>query len=155
MSDANVDKPWENLDTNIQNFTFAEWAFLESRFGEFGEPGFSKQTTPATAPHLFGHEDSVDINLYLYRGEDGLLLCVYGSYIKDGVQKPFMLNVHPDYQNMGIASKVLDYSREEFLNERGYEYDFNEGLLGVKSTPALASFAQKYLTRKQAGENSQ
>ena len=155
MSDASVDKPWENLDTNIQDFTFAEWAFLESRFGEFGEPGFSKQTTPATAPHLFGHEDSVDVNIDLYRGEDGLLLCVYGSYIKDGVQKPFMLNVHPDYQNMGIASKVLDYSREEFLNERGYEYDFNEGLLGVKSTAAGAGWAQKYIEQKRVEENPQ
>lgn len=155
MSDANVDKPWENLDTNIQDFTFAEWSFLESRFGEFGEPGFSKQTTLATAPHLFGHEDSVDVNILLYRGEDGLLLCVYGSYVKSGVKKPFMLTVHPDYQKMGIASKVLDYEMNDFKNERGYDYDFSDGLLGVKSTEAGAIWARRFIERKQVEENPQ
>jgi|LakMenEpi03Aug12_release.lakeMendotaPanAssembly.Ray.scaffolds.fasta_scaffold446512_3 GNAT superfamily N-acetyltransferase len=155
MSDANVDKPWENLDTNVQDFTFAEWSFLEYRFGEFGEPGFSKQTIPAAAPHLFGHENSVDVNILLYRGEDGLLLCVYGSHVNDGVKKPFMLNVHPDYQKMGIASKVLDYEMDDFKSERGHDYDFNEGLLEVKSTEAGAIWARRFIERKQIEENPQ
>ena len=155
MSDANADKPWENLDTNIQDFTFAEWAFLESRFGEFGEPGFSRQNLAAQAKHLFGHEEQDNVNILLYRGDDGMLLCVYGSHVKSGVKKPFMLTVHPDFQKMGIASKVLDYEMDDFKNERGYDYDFSDGLMGVKSTEAGAIWARRFIERKQIEENPQ
>ena len=155
MSNTNENQPWMNLNTNVQDFTFDEWAFMESRFGEFGEPGFSRQNTFAQAAHLFGDDGVVDVNILLYRGEDGLLLCVYGSHVKDGVKKPFMLNVHPDYQKMGIASKVLDYEMDDFKSERGYDYDFSDGLLGVKSTEAGAIWARRFIERKQMEENPQ
>jgi GNAT superfamily N-acetyltransferase len=137
--------PWENLNVNINDFTTSEWSFLESRFIKLGTPGFTQVVLPVKAPHMVGHDLTENVKFDLYRGEDGQLLCVYGTYIKAGVQKPFILMVHPDYQRQGIATIVLDHSREEFVFEKGYEYNLNEGLNNVNTTQAAASWAKKYI----------
>jgi GNAT superfamily N-acetyltransferase len=142
---SNTDKPWEKLNINVNDFTNDEWGFLERRFDKLGTPGFTELIIPVKAPHMLGHALEVDAKVDLYRGEDGQLLCVYISYVENNVVKPFMLIVHPDYQRQGIATMVINHSREEFAFEQGHEYNISEGLTNINTTTAAATWAKKYI----------
>lgn len=90
MAVTTENNTWENVSPSIEqtqeNF-FSEWAGIERKFGEFGAPGYSEQTiTVRNFAAIFGHSDPVDVRFTLYRGEDGLLLCIHGCYLENGIQ---------------------------------------------------------------------
>lgn len=132
---------WDRINTTAPDTTFEEWAWIEKRFGEFGEPGFAQEIYPAKSP-AFGESGQADVTITTYRGEDGALLGIYGTYPVNGYGKPYMLNVHPDFQRMGIATSLINRT----LEARTTPYDFNEGLDGIKCTSAGFQFTQKFVT---------
>jgi len=138
---------WQDVTAGYEqtqeNF-FQEWASFEQKFGEFGSPGFSEQIFPARFPGIFGHNDQVNVRFTLYRAEDGLLLCVHGCYIEDGIQKPFIFNVHPDYQRQGIGTMVADYIIQRYKDENQSDFTYKESWQNVKYTDPSANFANKY-----------
>lgn len=141
---------WENLVPNLeqtQESFFSTWAFFEGRFGEFGTPGFSKQTLPVRYPSIFGHNDEVNVKFTLYRGEEGQLLCVSGRYFNEAnnIEKPFYLGVHPDYQRQGIATMVADYVIAEIEEENQTKLDYKKSWQNIDLTLASANFANKYV----------
>lgn len=141
---------WQNVSPTIEqtqeNF-FSEWAGIENRFGEFGQPGFSEQVkTVHNFPQIFGHSNPVDVRFTLFRGEDGLLLCIHGCYIEDGIQKPFIFNVHPDHQRQGIGTMVADYIIARYQAENGRPFAYKESWGEVTYTLPSANFANKYAT---------
>jgi GNAT superfamily N-acetyltransferase len=146
---SNQNSSWENVTPSYEqteeNF-FQEWAFFEQKFGEFGEPGFSEQTLPARFPGIFGHNDSVDVRFTLYRGEGGELLGVHGCYIDNGIQKPFIINVHPDHQRQGIGTLMADYIIARYKDENNSEFTYEESWRNVIYTQPSANFANKYAT---------
>lgn len=157
MSDnSNV---WENVSPTIEqtqeNF-FSEWVGIEKKFGEFGEPGFSEQTiTVRNFAGIFGHNDPVDVRFTLYRGDDGLLLCIHGCYIENGTQKPFVFNVHPDHQRQGIGTIMANFIIARFEEENSKPFTYNDSWHGVTYTLPSANFANKYATNalSKTGEN--
>jgi GNAT superfamily N-acetyltransferase len=158
MNDTSADTPWTEMRATISDQGFEQWAFFEQRFGEFGEPGFTHGVFPATAPHITGTTSQVDVRIYFYRGEDGALLGLYGWYEDDGIEKPFFLYIHPDHQRMGIATKLIDYRRARYVEEKGQEYNFADGMTELKVTTAAASFGERYVKSvysKEIEEQSQ
>ncbi len=144
---SNLNTSWENATPSYEqteeNF-FQEWAFFEQKFGEFGEPGFAEQTHPARFPGIFGHNNSVDVRFTTYRGEDGQLLCVHGCYIDNGIQKPFIMNVHPDHQRQGIGTAVTDFIIARYKDENQSEFTYEESWRNVVYTQPSANFVNKY-----------
>lgn len=144
---SNASAPWQEVSSSIErteeNF-FQEWFSLEQKFGEFGTPGFSEQTLPARFPGIFGHNNTVNVRFTLYRGEDGLLLCVHGCYIEDGIQKPFIFNVHPDHQRQGIGTMVANYIITRFEEEKNSEFNYEDSWRNVTYTEPSANFVNKY-----------
>lgn len=137
-----------HLKLNVNDSVTLDWNYLENRFGKLGTPGFTQLITPIRAPHMLGHTLEVDAKVDLYRGEDGQLLCVYISYVENNVVKPFILIVHANYQRQGIATMVIDHSREQFAFEKGYEYNLNEGLDSLNAmhpTQAIENWVNKYI----------
>lgn len=150
---------WENVSPSIEqtqeNF-FSEWAGIERKFGEFGAPGYSEQTiTVRNFAAIFGHSDPVDVRFTLYRGEDGLLLCIHGCYLENGIQKPFIYNVHPDYQRQGIGTMVANYIIARYEQEFGKPFSYTDSWQNVTYTLPSANFANKYATNalSQTTEN--
>ena len=125
-----------------------DWDVLEHRFGKMGTPGFTKLEFPLKAPHMIKNSLEVNAKADLYRKEDGQLVCVYISYIEDGVVKPFVLMVHPDYQRQGIATMVINNSREQFASEQRREYNLEQGLSNLndmRPSQAIANWLNKYI----------
>lgn len=146
---ATENTEWENVSPVIertQEDFFGEWAALEQKFGELGAPGYSEQVIPVRFFDIFGHNDFVNIRFTLLRGDDGGLLCVHGCYIKEGVQKPFLFNVHPDHQRQGIGTMVADYIIARFESENNKQFTYKESWgSDVIYTPPSANFVNKYV----------
>jgi GNAT superfamily N-acetyltransferase len=136
------------INLKVNESATLDWNSLETRFIKVGNPGFSQIIMPIKAPHLFKHNLDQDVKVDLYRGEDGQLLCIYISYVKNGVVKPFMLIVHPEHQRQGIATMVINHSREQFVLEHGHEYNISEGLNDIDDMPlsqAVVNWLNKYI----------
>lgn len=137
-----------HLNIKVSQSATLDWDSLERRFIKVGNPGFSQIIMPIKAPHLFGHDLDQDVKVDLYRGEDGQLLCIYISYIENKIVKPFILIVHPDHQRQGIATMVINHSREQFALEHGHEYNLSEGLSSLndmRPSQAIANWLNKYI----------
>jgi GNAT superfamily N-acetyltransferase len=146
-------KTWIDLISDfvpLEEHVFKAWSGHENKFGEFGAPGFTKTTNQIRYERHFGHSNLVDGTVYLYRGEDGLLLCVYIYYIKDGQPKPFMLHVHPDYQRQGIATLVINESLKDF----GTEFDYETQVRDLDLTAASANWGNKFIKNVYEQQNS-
>ena len=143
MTEENINV-WTDVVSNFEpveeNF-FKGWLTHERGFGEFGPPGFTKSSMTITYPSFFGQDGPVDATVYLYRGEDGALRCVYIYYIKDGQPKPFTLDVHPDYQRQGIATMVIN----EVLKDFGPGYNYESQGAGLQLSPASANWVNKFM----------
>jgi len=140
---------WQDLLPTIERTEesfFTTWSFFEAKFGEFGTPGFSKQILPARFPHIFGHNNEINVETFLYRGEDGQLLCVVARYFNEeqNIYKPFIFDVHPDHQRQGIGTKVADYILE---NEEVEDFDYTKSWSDTTVTLASANFANKYVKK--------
>ena len=157
MSDNTT--PWVDVSPTIeqtQEGFFSEWIGMERRFGEFGEPGFSDRTmTVSNFPGTFGHSNAVDVRFTFFRGEDGMLLCVYGSYIENGFEKAFFLNVHPDHQRQGIGTMMADHVAARYEAENGIPLVYKESWGQATYTLPSANFVNKYVTNaiSTTGEN--
>ena len=115
MSDAQNSPTWQSVEatkpTPAMQDQFAGWLGWEDKFGEYGQPGFQTLNLAVTNTEFFGHNNPVDLEFHLLRGEDGLLLCINANYFDEtGMIKPFIMRVHPDHQRKGIAKKVTEYS---------------------------------------------
>ena len=145
----NKNPSWEyllpTLERTEESF-FSTWSFFEGKFGEFGTPGFSKELHPARFPHIFGHNNEIDVDVFLYRGEDGKLLCVVARYFNEeqNIYKPFIFDVHPDHQRQGIGTKVADYILE---NEEAEDFDYTKSWSDTNVTLPSANFANKYVQK--------
>jgi|688.fasta_scaffold153279_4 GNAT superfamily N-acetyltransferase len=148
----NKNTSWQDLlptfERTEESF-FNTWDFFEGKFGEFGTPGFSEQILPARFPHIFGHNDELNVKVTLYRGEDGQLLCVVARYFNEenNIEKPFIFDVHPDYQRQGIGTKVADYVFEQIKDEAGEDFDYPKSWENIDLTLASANFANKYVKK--------
>lgn len=148
MAVTSENNTWENVSPSIEqtqeNF-FSEWAGIERKFGEFGAPGYSEQTiTVRNFAAIFGHSDPVDVRFTLYRGEDGLLLCIHGCYLENGIQKPFVYSVHPDHQRQGIGTTVAQYIIARYEQEFGKPFSYTDSWQNVTYTLPSANFVNKY-----------
>ena len=138
---------WQDINGTHPDLDLSDWAVMEHRWGEFGEPGFTQITHPMTAPHMTGVEGPVDATWTFYRGEDGALLGVHARHIVDGAQKPIFIMVHPDHQRQGIGSMIGNYVISKYEEERGeqFAYDAIWGTLPADFiTPPIANFINKY-----------
>lgn len=148
----NKNTSWQDLlptfERTEESF-FTTWSFFEGKFGEFGTPGFSEQILPARFPHIFGHNNEINVKTTLYRGEDGQLLCVVARYLNEenNIEKPFIFDVHPDYQRQGIGTKVADYILGQIENEHGADFDYPTSWANIDITLASANFANKYVKK--------
>ena len=146
MSDQNIS--WEELLPSIERTEesyFQEWAALEDKFGELGPPGFTEQTMPVRFPTIIGHDGYVDVRFTLFRNQDNQLICVHGCYIDNGVQKPFVWDVHPDHQRQGIGTMMANYVLARYTDEYQKEFTYEESLRDVTYTTPSANFANKYV----------
>lgn len=148
----NKNPSWQDLSSNLERSEesfFAAWNHFEAKFGEFGTPGFSKELHPAKFPHIFGHNNEITVETFLYRGEDGRLLCVVARYFNEelNIDKPFIFDVHPDYQRQGIGTKVADYILEQVENEHGADFDYPKSWGNLDLTEPSANFANKYVQK--------
>jgi len=146
------DESWQDLLPTLERTEesfFTTWSFFEGKFGEFGTPGFSKEVHPARFPHIFGHNNEINVDTFLYRGEDGKLLCVVAIYFNEeqNIYKPFIFDVHPDHQRQGIGTKVADYILEQLENEEGVDFDYTTSWSDTTVTLASANFANKYVKK--------
>lgn len=140
----------QNLVSNIersQESFFNTWAFFEGKFGEFGVPGFTEQILPARFPHIFGHNNEINVNITLYRGEQGELLCVVGYYFdeRDQIEKPFIFDVHPDHQRQGIGTHVAKHVIAELEIKTGKKLDYEKSWKNIDLTLPSANFGNKYI----------
>ena len=147
MSDNN-NIIWNDLIPTFEQteeIYFETWDKFERKFGEFGTAGFTEQTHPAKS-NLFGHHNYVDVRYTLYRNDSGKLLFIHGCYIdENGLQKPFIWNVHPDYQRQGLATMMADYVIERYKNENNSDYTYEQSLRDTKYNEASANFTNKYV----------
>lgn len=169
MSDAQNNQVWQPLEPTKPNHDpevqFLGWLGWEDRFGEYGEPGFSRFTRPTVASEFFGHSNPVDLEFTLYRGEDGLLLGIHAIYIDDdGIQRNFIMTVHPDHRRKGIATKMAQHIERLFVAEKGPMFGFTHEEFAamsdaeraaivlpkifspdkINTTPSLAGFANNF-----------
>lgn len=136
------------INLEVHESANLNWSDLEGRFSKFGVPGFSQTTMLIRAPHMLGHNLEQDVKVDLYRGNDGQLLCIYISYVENEIVKPFILIVHPDHQRQGIATMVINHSREQYAAEKGHQYNIEEGLINIndmRPSQAIANWLNKYI----------
>ena len=127
MNDTNNNPVWEPLVGTLPPTDFSHWLFLETRFGEHGEPGFSKQTNSMTNQTLFGHNSPVDVFYTLLRDENGLLVCIHCQYYdENGIRKPYFIMVHPDARGKGIATQMALHIEEEFIATQAHKYGLTQ-----------------------------
>lgn len=127
MSDTQNSPLWETVKPTKPNHEpevqFLGWLGWEDRFGEYGEPGFSRFVRPTVASEFFGHGEPVDLTFTLYRGEDGLLLGIHAVYInEEGMNRVFMMSVHPDHRRKGIATKMAKHLEQIFIQEKSAQF---------------------------------
>ena len=139
---------WNDLTGIHPELSFGDWALMETKWGEFGEPGFTQTTIPFRGDKLTGMEGSVDATWSLYRGEDGALLAVYIHHVVNGVHTPIFFVVHPDYQREGIGTMLINYMIATYEEEHGTEFSYDESWGTMKPsfhTEASGNFANKYV----------
>lgn len=161
MSEENTNRIWQEVSSGFEQAEegyFQEWATFEYKFGEFGVSGFTEQTLPVKTKGIFGHDDQVDVRFTLYRNEDGKLLFVHGCYIDENdnnIQKPFIWNVHPDYQRQGLATMMATYVIERYERENETEFTYDQSISGAKFNLASANFANKFISNVYNEKNNQ
>jgi len=123
MSDVNEGIVWEPKVPTLPEGGFQTWLNYETKFGEYGDPGYERILLPIRSVKAFGNNDPFDLIWTLYRGEDGLLLAVHASYYDaDGLRHPFIFIVHPDHRGKGIASKIARDLEDEFIANEAHRY---------------------------------
>jgi ribosomal protein S18 acetylase RimI-like enzyme len=145
MSNINSDF-WENLIPSIEIDYFQDWLTMENFLGEFGEPGFSNVTKNIRWPSI-NPDSPLPIVFTCYRGDDGQLLGIFANYMMEGIQKPFLIIVHPDHQRTGIGSMLADYVVDEFESSNGHDYLFKESWGDAKISESCANWANKYVKK--------
>lgn len=141
-----------------------KWESYETRWGRYGNPGFTRLFVPASMPSVFLQEEPVDIIVDLYRGEDGQLLGIYYSRMVENVmddgtlkdiQKPIAIFVHPNHRGEGIGTKLSDNAVSEFFKNKGYEWDYNLGLNEIRTTSAGANFVNSWIMKNYGDSDSE
>ncbi len=146
MSNEEI-KNWEDVSGAHPDLKLSDWAVMEDRWGEFGEPGFTQATHPMNFPKLTGVDGFVQAQWTFYRGEDGALLGVHARHIVDGAFKPIFIMVHPDHQRQGIGTKIADYITSKHLEETGTQFPYTETWGSLPAdfiTLPTANFVNKY-----------
>jgi GNAT superfamily N-acetyltransferase len=140
MSDANERTVWEPKVPTLPEGGFQSWLNWETKFGEYGDPGYERMTFPITSVSAFGNNDPFDLIWTLYRGEDGLLLAVHASYYDaEGLRHPFIFIVHPDHRGKGIASKIARDLEDEFIANEAHRYGMSPAEFAALSRAELAA----------------
>lgn len=139
---------WNDLTGTHPDLSLGDWATMENRWGEFGEPGFAQITHSFTSPPLTGVEGAVDATWSFSRGDDGALLAVYVHHMVSGVHTPIFFVTHPDHQRQGIGTRLIDYVFAKHKEEHGTEINYEESYATMAPsfhTTANANFTNKYI----------
>jgi GNAT superfamily N-acetyltransferase len=163
MNELDGNQSFLEIIPSAPDVSETEWESYEKRWGKYGTSGFTRLILAAAIPSIFGHSEPVDIIVDLYRGEDGQLLGIYYSQIVEGsmddgtlknTQKPIMIYVHPHHQRKGIGTKMADNAVSKFLENQGYEWDYNLGLKELRATGSGSDFSNKYIQKTQEERNT-
>jgi GNAT superfamily N-acetyltransferase len=65
-----------------------------------------------------------------------------------------MIYVHPHHQRRGIGTKMADNAVSKFLENQGYEWDYNLGLKELRATGSGSDFSNKYIQKTQEERNT-
>ena len=84
----------------------------------------------------------------MFRDDAGALICFCASYIVDGLQKPWLLMTHPDYQRQGYGTRLADYITNQRAEEISDAFPFAQAWGDVAMTASSAAFANKYANSK-------
>jgi GNAT superfamily N-acetyltransferase len=125
MSNMEDNEVFVPLTGGLPESGFKHWLFMEEKFGEFGEPGFSKLKSLMTNPTLFGHNSQVEVFYTFLRDQDGLLVCVHCQYYdENGIRKPYFIMTHPDHRGKGVGTQMALHLEEEFIETRAHVYGY-------------------------------
>ena len=133
------------VDPNYPDNQAANWDTFQRMFGKLGEPGYAETEKPLQAKHLFFHDEVVNVVWNTLRGEDGLLLCVHGTYIdKNGIRKELLFFVNPNHQRQGIGTQMINYLLAKYAEEVGDDYVIGEHFMpNTPISPPLANWITK------------
>jgi len=130
------------------------WNDMVNLFGEIdvNNKGYSQQTKETRSSKWGSPETIKPVRYTLFRDDNGYLICLHAGYIDEtGVQHPWFIITHPNYQRQGYATRLADFitsQREEEINK---SFPYKDAWGNIEMTPASAAFANKYAKSKLIG----
>lgn len=141
---------WTDIIGTLDDEPVDTWNSLEQALGaiDLEAIGYSYKTTPIKSVAFNEGNDYVNMRFYMFRDDEGALICFCASYIVDGLQKPWLIMTHPDYQRQGYGTRLADYITNHRAEETASSFQYTQAWGDVTMTASSASFANKYAKSK-------
>lgn len=141
---------WTDITATLNDEPVETWNSLEAALGavDLEAKGYSNKTTPIRSFVFNEGKDDVNMRFYMFRDDAGALICFCASYIVDGLQKPWLLMTHPDYQRQGYGTRLTDYITNHRAEETAGSFQYAQAWGDVAMTASSAAFANKYANSK-------
>jgi len=145
MTNQNETWVWNDISSNADDENPELWGFFEKYFESYKDMGFTEVSSGISQPAMFGHTDRVNIRWTIYRSETLELLAVHGCYLDDmNEQHPYILMVNPNHQRKGIGTMMANFAKDRYAEEFDRIGDAEVIFNNIKTTPAGASFLNKF-----------
>jgi GNAT superfamily N-acetyltransferase len=145
-----TENSWSDVVPVLDDEPVESWNTFKTVFGEIDLTaiGYSQQPRTIRAAVFNEGKDEINMRFSLFRNDEGVLICVHASYIVDGIQKPYLLLTHPDYQRQGYGTRLAEYVVNQRSEEISDAFPYAQAWGDVTMTSASASFANKFAKSK-------
>jgi hypothetical protein len=127
------------------------WDDMVNLFGEIdpNNKGYSQRAKEVRSPKWGNSETIKPVRFTLFRDDNGYLICLHAGYADEtGVQRPWFIITHPNYQRQGYATRLADFIISQREEEIGQGFPYQDAWTNIEMTPASAGFANKYAKSK-------
>lgn len=127
------------------------WDDMVNIFDEIdlNDKGYSQRIKEVRSPKWGNSETIKSVRYTLFRDDNGYLICLHAGYVDEtGVQRPWFIVTHPNYQRQGYATRLADFITSQREEEIGQGFPYQDAWTNIEMTPASAGFANKYAKSK-------
>jgi GNAT superfamily N-acetyltransferase len=147
-----INDAWSDIAPIVSEELVATlWDDVVNLFGEvdLSNKGYSQRIKQVRSPKWGNSETIKPVRYTLFRDDNGYLICVHAGYVDEsGVQHPWFIVTHPNYQRQGYATRLADFVISQREEEIKKDFPYQDAWVNIEMTPASAGFANKYAKSK-------